>query len=67
MNLTNAPGLKRSRMYVILLVGYVFMAMLVIQQGKTIDYQTQLIHSLFSDSQQLTQMKMDAISSKAHR
>jgi hypothetical protein len=39
----------------------VLTALLVVQQQRTIDSQRVLIQQLFSDSQQLTQMKIHAI------
>ena len=42
---------------VLFLVSYGLMALLVVEQGRTIDSQRNLIRSLFDDSTQLTQMK----------
>lgn len=42
---------------VLFLISYGLMAMLVIEQGRTIDSQRNLIRSLFDDSTQLTQLK----------
>ncbi len=42
---------------VLFLVSYGLMALLVVEQGRTIDSQRNLIRSLFDDSSQLTQMK----------
>ena len=39
------------------LISYGLMALLVVEQGRTIDSQRNLIRSLFDDSTQLTQMK----------
>jgi hypothetical protein len=42
---------------VLFLLSYGLMAMLVVEQGRTIDNQRSLIQSLFSDSNQLSHMK----------
>ncbi len=42
---------------VLFLISYGLMAMLVVEQGRTIDTQKYLIRELFSDSTQLTAMK----------
>lgn len=42
---------------VLFLISYGLMALLVVEQGRTIDSQRNLIRSLFDDSTQLTQMK----------
>jgi hypothetical protein len=42
---------------VLFLISYGLMAMLVVEQGRTIDAQKNLIRSLFDDSSQLSQMK----------
>jgi hypothetical protein len=42
---------------VLFLVSYGLMALLVVEQGRTIDSQRNLIKQLFSDSAQLTSMK----------
>jgi len=46
---------------VLFLISYGLMALLVVEQGRTIDSQRNLIRSLFDDSTQLTQMKGKAI------
>jgi hypothetical protein len=51
---------KRSLLPILVLlflVSYGLMALLVVEQGRTIDNQRSLIRSLFSDSSQLSQMK----------
>jgi hypothetical protein len=45
---------------VLFLVSYGLLAMLVVEQGRTIDSQRNLIRELFSDSTQLSKMKGDA-------
>jgi len=42
------------------LISYGLMAVLVVEQGRTIDNQRSLIRSLFSDSTQLSQLKSKA-------
>jgi hypothetical protein len=42
---------------VLFLISYGLMAMLVVEQGRTIDSQRNLIRSLFDDSSQLSQLK----------
>jgi hypothetical protein len=46
---------------VLFLVSYGLMAMLVVEQGRTIDTQRNLIHQLFQDSAALTAMRSHAI------
>jgi Tfp pilus assembly protein PilV len=43
------------------LISYGLMAMLVVEQGRTIDSQRNLIRDIFGDSAQLNAMKMSAI------
>jgi hypothetical protein len=43
---------------VLFLISYGLMSMLVVEQGRTIESQRALIHDLFSDSSQLTAMKL---------
>jgi len=43
------------------LISYGLMALLVVEQGRTIDSQRNLIRSLFDDSTQLTQLKSKAV------
>ena len=45
-------------------IALVLTALLVVQQQRTIDSQRVLIQQLFSDSQQLTQMKIHAIAQR---
>jgi hypothetical protein len=46
---------------VLFLISYGLMAMLIMEQGRTIDTQRYLIRSLFTDSSQLTALKNSAI------
>lgn len=46
---------------VLFLVSYGLMALLVVEQGRTIDNQRSLIQSLFDDSNQLFQLKGKAV------
>ena len=46
---------------VLFLISYGLMALLVVEQGRTIDSQRGLIRDLFSDSSQLNSMKSSAI------
>jgi hypothetical protein len=50
---------------VLFLVSYGLMAMLVVEQGRTIDNQRGLIRSLFSDSSELVHLK-DKVLKKQH-
>ena len=62
-NTTVLPKPKHTMLpllVVLFLVSYGLMALLVVEQGRTIDTQRNLIHQLFSDSTQLTKMKGDA-------
>ena len=47
---------------VIFAVAYVFLSLLVLEQGRTIQSQRQLIHALFHDSMELTHLKAQNIS-----
>jgi cell division protein FtsN len=58
------PKPKRSMLpvlTVLFLVSYGLMALLVVEQGRTIDSQRNLIRQLFSDSTELSAMKGSAI------
>jgi hypothetical protein len=46
---------------VLFLISYGLMALLVVEQGRTIDNQRDLIRNLFSDSSQLNSMKSSAL------
>jgi hypothetical protein len=46
---------------VLFLISYGLMALLVVEQGRTIDNQRDLIRNLFSDSTQLNSMKSSAL------
>jgi hypothetical protein len=50
---------------VLFLISYGLMAMLVVEQGRTIDTQKYLIRELFSDSTQLTALKGHAAQQQA--
>ncbi len=52
--------LRRHVLTVILAVVYVFMSLLVFEQGRTIESQRQLIRALFQDSLELNHMKAQA-------
>ena len=57
------PKTKRTMLpllFVLFLVSYGLMAMLVVEQGKTIDSQRILIRQLFTDSAELSHMKGQA-------
>jgi hypothetical protein len=45
-------------MYALFLVGYLVMAGLIVEQGRTIESQKLLIRSLFFDSTQLAALKL---------
>ena len=53
--------LKKQGVQLVLLFALVITTFLVIQQQRTIDSQRALIHQLFADSQELTQMKLHAV------
>ena len=53
-----------SVLIVLFLVSYGLLALLVVEQGRTIDAQRNLIRQLFSDSSQLTKMKGEALQKK---
>jgi hypothetical protein len=46
---------------ILFLISYGLLALLVVEQGRTIDSQRDLIRDIFSDSSQLSAMKMAAI------
>lgn len=52
---------SKQGLVLVSLFALVLTALLVVQQQRTIDSQRVLIQQLFSDSQQLTQMKIHAI------
>lgn len=52
--------LRRHVLTLILAVVYVFMSLLVFEQGRTIESQRELIRALFQDSLELTHMKAQA-------
>ncbi len=52
--------LRRHALTLVLAVVYVFMSLLVFEQGRTIESQRQLIRALFQDSLKLNQMKARA-------
>ena len=61
-NATSKPGRSLLPMLTILfLLSYGLLTMLVVEQGRTIDSQRNLIHLLFGDSAQLNSMKGTAI------
>jgi len=61
-NATSKPGRSLLPVLTVLfLVSYGLLTMLVVEQGRTIDSQRGLIHSLFSDSVQLSSIKGRAV------
>ncbi len=48
---------ERNRLVVVLLVAYLFLSLLVVEQGRTIENQKSLIRQLFSDSLQLNAVR----------
>jgi hypothetical protein len=56
--------LRRNILLAILLSTSLFMTLLVLQQGRTIDSQRQLIRQLFRDSLELNAMKMQKVREK---
>jgi hypothetical protein len=54
---TSFSWLRRYALTVALLVGYLAMSLLVMEQGRVIDSQQNLIRLLFSDSTELTALK----------
>ncbi len=55
---TSFSWLRRYVLTVALTVGYLAMTLLVIEQGRVIDSQQKLIRLLFSDSVELTALKI---------
>ncbi len=53
--------LRRHGLSLIFLVGYALMALLILEQGRTIDSQRQLIRQLFSDSLELSHLKASQV------
>jgi hypothetical protein len=51
---------------VLFLISYGLLSLLVVEQGRTIDSQRDLIRDIFSDSSQLSAMKMAAIRKQNH-
>jgi len=63
-NPITVPQPKRIMLPILLvlfLISYGLLALLVVEQGRTIDSQRNLIRDIFSDSSQLSAMKMAAI------
>ena len=54
--------LRSHGLTVIFAVAYVFLSLLVLEQGRTIQSQRQLIRALFHDSVELTHLKAQNIS-----
>ncbi len=52
--------LNKQAVLVVVLFAFMLTALLVVQQQRTIDSQRTLIQQLFSDSQELTQIKIHA-------
>lgn len=55
---TSFSWLRRYALTIALVVAYLAMTLLVIQQGQVIDSQQKLIRLLFSDSNELTALKI---------
>jgi hypothetical protein len=53
-----AASSGRNTIAVLLAFGYLLMALLVIEQGRTIDNQRQLIRALFQDSIELSAVRL---------
>jgi hypothetical protein len=51
---------------VLFLISYGLLALLVVEQGRTIDSQRNLIRDIFSDSSELSAMKMSSIQKQKH-
>jgi hypothetical protein len=66
-NLTGVNAMSKSKrsllpvLTILFLVSYGLLTMLVVEQGRTIDSQRDLIHQLFGDSVQLSSIKGRAI------
>jgi hypothetical protein len=59
MKLPHIPKLlRRNSITAILLVGYIFMSLLIIEQGRTIENQKSLIRQLYGDSLELSASKL---------
>ena len=59
MKLPHIPKLlRRNSITAILLVGYIFMCLLIIEQGRTIENQKSLIRQLYGDSLELSASKL---------
>jgi hypothetical protein len=57
-----ATLLHKHGLHLVLLVAFVLTALLVLQQQRTIESQRTLIHQLFNDSLELSQIRMATIS-----
>ncbi len=55
---------RRNLLVAILAATSLFMSLLVVQQGRTIDSQRQLIRQLFHDSVELSAIKMQKVREK---
>lgn len=60
-------SIRRNAVAAILIISYLFMALLVIEQGRVIESQKTLIHTLFSDTMELSAAKMRALESGRRR
>jgi len=58
MQLTSPSWLRRHFLTVVFAVSFVLVTMLVVEQGRTIEYQRTLIHQLFHDSLELQAAKI---------
>ena len=67
MNLSLRPHWRASQLgvFAVLLVGYCLMAILVVEQDRTIYSQQALIRTLFQDSAQLANLRMREVQAAA--
>ena len=54
-------SIRKHFVNIALLIGYVYMALLVVEQNRTIENQQSLIRTLFFDSSQLNAMRMQKV------
>jgi len=53
--------LRRNWLASVMLIAYLLFSMLIVEQGRTIEAQRLLIRQLFTDSQQLSRMKVERL------
>ena len=63
---TSFAWLRRNGVTFALLLAYLVMSLLVVEQGRVIDSQQKLIRLLYSDSWELTVLKIKQIQEKQH-